>query len=200
MPVHAHEEQVAEAAHPAEGLQEMIEPIYVTGSQPPTAGAKPVGPLVLAMPFEEPDGLVEQSFQRCEMSVRVPVAHGKKGKRLPAYALFIYLSSRPGSIRNLFECLPRMAQMSPWLPLTGSGGLPSRLPLTVTPGERAVSVVLNGPGEGETFRAGPYRFRILEGGAATDGRLGIVEFTLPPAHPSPPQHIHREHDESFLVV
>ena len=54
--------------------------------------------------------------------------------------------------------------------------------------------------EGETIRAGPLRIRILEDGTHTNHRLGLVEVTIPPKVHGPPQHIHREHDETFFVV
>jgi quercetin dioxygenase-like cupin family protein len=44
------------------------------------------------------------------------------------------------------------------------------------------------------------RTRVLEDGTGTDGRLGIVEVTLLPGEPGPPQHVHREHDETFYVL
>lgn len=53
---------------------------------------------------------------------------------------------------------------------------------------------------GEIIAVGALTIRILEDGTNTDHRLGIVEFTLPPATPVPPQHVHREHDETFFVV
>ncbi len=54
--------------------------------------------------------------------------------------------------------------------------------------------------EGDLLSAGPIRLRILEAGELTSHRLGIVEVTLAPHTPGPPQHIHREHDETFYVV
>ena len=54
--------------------------------------------------------------------------------------------------------------------------------------------------EGETIRVGPLRIRILEDGSHTNHRLGLVEVTIPPKVDGPPQHIHREHDETFFVV
>jgi hypothetical protein len=43
-------------------------------------------------------------------------------------------------------------------------------------------------------------FRILADGSAVDGRWGLVECTLAPGWGGPPQHIHREHDESFFIL
>jgi quercetin dioxygenase-like cupin family protein len=59
---------------------------------------------------------------------------------------------------------------------------------------------LVGPGDGEALRAGPIRLRVLESGERTGHRLGMVEITLGPNTPGPPQHIHREHDETFYVI
>ena len=53
---------------------------------------------------------------------------------------------------------------------------------------------------GETIAAGPMTIRVLEDGSHTDHRLGLVEVTIPPRVDGPPQHIHRNHDETFYVV
>ncbi len=63
-----------------------------------------------------------------------------------------------------------------------------------------MTVRLKSPGQGETFASGPVRFRILEDGSGVDGRFGIAECVLGPGWPGPPQHVHREHDETFYVV
>ena len=63
-----------------------------------------------------------------------------------------------------------------------------------------MTVKLTAPGEGEEFPAGPVRFRILEDGTEVDKRFGVVEGYLAPGWAGPPQHIHREHDETFYVV
>jgi len=47
---------------------------------------------------------------------------------------------------------------------------------------------------------GPIRIRILEDGTHTGHRVGITENVLAPAITGPPQHVHREHDETFFVV
>jgi quercetin dioxygenase-like cupin family protein len=54
--------------------------------------------------------------------------------------------------------------------------------------------------EVETFFAGGNTFRVLDDGTSTDGRIGIVECVLDPGWPGPPQHVHREHDETFYVL
>lgn len=54
--------------------------------------------------------------------------------------------------------------------------------------------------EGEVIQAGPMTMRILEDGSHTDHRLGLVEVTIPPGIDGPPQHIHRQHDETFFVI
>ena len=63
-----------------------------------------------------------------------------------------------------------------------------------------MTVKLTAPGAGETFPAGPVRFRVLEDGTGVDGRFGVAECVLAPGWAGPPQHIHREHDETFYVV
>jgi mannose-6-phosphate isomerase-like protein (cupin superfamily) len=63
-----------------------------------------------------------------------------------------------------------------------------------------MSVHLVTPTDGEVIPLGPTSLRVLEDGGHTGGRLGIIECTLLPASAGPPQHIHREHDETFLVV
>ena len=55
-------------------------------------------------------------------------------------------------------------------------------------------------GAGEIIRIGPVEVRVLEDGSRTDNRIGAVEITVPPGIPGPPQHIHRMHDETFLVT
>lgn len=63
-----------------------------------------------------------------------------------------------------------------------------------------MTVKLTAPGEGEEFPAGPVNFRILEDGAGVDRRFGVAECRLAPGWAGPPQHVHREHDETFYVV
>jgi mannose-6-phosphate isomerase-like protein (cupin superfamily) len=63
-----------------------------------------------------------------------------------------------------------------------------------------MTVRLTAPGAGESFPSGPVRFRILEDGVSVEGRFGVAECVLAPAWPGPPQHVHREHDETFYVV
>src|SRR5262245_18648679 len=43
-------------------------------------------------------------------------------------------------------------------------------------------------------------FTILEDGEATAGRIGVVECELAPGWAGPPQHTHRQHDETFYVL
>jgi quercetin dioxygenase-like cupin family protein len=63
-----------------------------------------------------------------------------------------------------------------------------------------MTVRMTGHDNGETFPAGPVTFRILEDGKAVDGRVGVVECRLPPGWGGPPQHVHRQHDETFYVL
>jgi quercetin dioxygenase-like cupin family protein len=54
--------------------------------------------------------------------------------------------------------------------------------------------------EGEMVSVGPLMHRILEDGSHTGHRIGVVEVTLPPRTPGPPEHVHRQHDETFFVL
>ena len=54
--------------------------------------------------------------------------------------------------------------------------------------------------EPETFSAAGCVFRVLDDGTSTAGRLGVVALDLPPGWGGPPQHVHREHDETFYVL
>jgi quercetin dioxygenase-like cupin family protein len=56
------------------------------------------------------------------------------------------------------------------------------------------------PDGGEQVGRGPLGMRILEDGSNTGQRLGVVEVRLAPGVVGPPQHVHREHDETFYVV
>ena len=53
---------------------------------------------------------------------------------------------------------------------------------------------------GETFKAGPIEIRVLEDGSRTDNRFGAVMITVPPKVDQIPPHLHRMHDETFLVI
>lgn len=55
-------------------------------------------------------------------------------------------------------------------------------------------------GTGEIIQIGPVRVRVLEDGSRTDHRIGAVEITVPAGIPGPPQHIHRMHEETFLII
>lgn len=57
-----------------------------------------------------------------------------------------------------------------------------------------------GPLEGEQSGGGPIRCRIIEDGSHTNHRLGLIEATVPPGPAGPPQHLHRQHDETFVVT
>ncbi|HUC12966.1 MAG TPA: hypothetical protein VMS00_00805, partial [Acidimicrobiales bacterium] len=57
-----------------------------------------------------------------------------------------------------------------------------------------------GPNDGEQSGGGPIRCRIIEDGSHTQHRLGLIEVVVPPGPASPPQHVHREHDEIFIVT
>ncbi len=57
-----------------------------------------------------------------------------------------------------------------------------------------------GPDDGEQSGGGPIRCRIIEDGSHTEHRLGLIEAMVPPGPGAPPQHVHREHDETFIVT
>ena len=63
-----------------------------------------------------------------------------------------------------------------------------------------MSIHVVGPNEGEQSGGGPIRVRIIEDGSHTGHRLGLIEASVPPGPAQPPQHIHREHDEIFIVT
>lgn len=63
-----------------------------------------------------------------------------------------------------------------------------------------MTVTLTRPGEGEAWSSGGVRFRVLEDGKTTGGRIGVVQCDLDPGWAGPPQHVHRGHDETFLVL
>lgn len=63
-----------------------------------------------------------------------------------------------------------------------------------------MTIVITGPDDGEVLALGPLTIRVLEDGDNTDGRLGLVECTVKPHSDGPPQHVHREHDETFYVL
>jgi mannose-6-phosphate isomerase-like protein (cupin superfamily) len=62
-----------------------------------------------------------------------------------------------------------------------------------------MDVVLVPAGGGEVL-PGPQRIRLLEDGSNTGHRVGFLEARLPPGTVGPPQHVHREHSETFYVV
>ena len=53
---------------------------------------------------------------------------------------------------------------------------------------------------GEPSGGGPIRCRIIEDGSRTEHRLGLIEAMVPPGSAGPPQHLHLEHDEIFIVT
>lgn len=63
-----------------------------------------------------------------------------------------------------------------------------------------MDVIFVPAGGGEMLGSRPGGMRILEDGAGTGHRIGIVKGSLPPGAGGPPQHIHREHTETFYVV
>ena len=63
-----------------------------------------------------------------------------------------------------------------------------------------MTIHLTSSGQGELIQSGPVTFRIAEDGDVVGGRFGVAECTLAPGWPGTPQHIHRQHDETFYVV
>jgi mannose-6-phosphate isomerase-like protein (cupin superfamily) len=63
-----------------------------------------------------------------------------------------------------------------------------------------VSVNLVPADGGEVIQLAAGHLRVLEDGTNTGHRVGIAEFWIPPKTPGPPQHVHREHDETFFVL
>ena len=63
-----------------------------------------------------------------------------------------------------------------------------------------MSIHVVGPNDGEQSGGGPIRIRIIEDGSHTGHRLGLIEATVPPGPAMPPQHVHRDHDEVFIVT
>lgn len=62
-----------------------------------------------------------------------------------------------------------------------------------------MGVIFVPAGSGEAI-GDPGGLRILEDGSNTGHRIGIIQGRLPPAAGGPPQHIHRQHTETFYVV
>src|SRR3989441_6756648 len=63
-----------------------------------------------------------------------------------------------------------------------------------------MSIHVVGPNDGEQFGGGPIRVRIIEDGSHTGHRVGLIEASVPPGPAMPPQHVHRDHDEVFIVT
>jgi quercetin dioxygenase-like cupin family protein len=61
-------------------------------------------------------------------------------------------------------------------------------------------IVRVSPEQPETIDAGGATFRVLDDGSSTAGRIGVIECQLAPGWTGPPQHVHREHDETFFVL
>ncbi len=67
-------------------------------------------------------------------------------------------------------------------------------------GRTTMSIHVVKPDGGEQSGGGPIRCRIIEDGSHTEHRLGLIESTVPAGPAAPPQHVHREHDETFIVT
>jgi mannose-6-phosphate isomerase-like protein (cupin superfamily) len=64
--------------------------------------------------------------------------------------------------------------------------------------KKAISLVETAAGE--VLHVGPISIRVLEDGSLTDNRLGAVEVSVPAYNAQTPLHVHRMHDETFLVL
>jgi mannose-6-phosphate isomerase-like protein (cupin superfamily) len=62
------------------------------------------------------------------------------------------------------------------------------------------SINLVAAGKEDVIQIGPVQVRVLEDGSRTDNRIGAVKITVPAGISGPPQHIHRMHDETFLIL
>ena len=62
------------------------------------------------------------------------------------------------------------------------------------------AVNITAAGTGDAIQLGPIRMRVLEDGSRTDNRIGAVEIIVPPGVAGPPRHLHRMHDETFLII
>jgi uncharacterized cupin superfamily protein len=62
-----------------------------------------------------------------------------------------------------------------------------------------MGVVLVPAGGGEVL-AGSTGMRILEDGSHTGRRMGVIVDRLLPNSGGPPQHVHRQHSETFYVL
>ena len=56
------------------------------------------------------------------------------------------------------------------------------------------------PGQGRVIELGPLRLTVKESGDHTRGALALVELEASTTFHSPPQHIHRAHEEGFYVL
>jgi quercetin dioxygenase-like cupin family protein len=63
-----------------------------------------------------------------------------------------------------------------------------------------MSIHVVGPNDGEQSGGGPIRVRIIEDGSHTGHRLGLIEASVPPGPAMPPQHVHCDHDQVFIVT
>jgi len=63
-----------------------------------------------------------------------------------------------------------------------------------------MSVRVSRVGEGPRWSVAGAEFRVLADGSAVEGRWGVVQCSIAAGWTGPPQHIHREHDESFFVL
>ena len=63
-----------------------------------------------------------------------------------------------------------------------------------------MSIVIKDPADVERLRAVAGEYRVLLSGADTDGRIAVVEMTLPPGALGAAPHVHHGHEEDFVVT
>src|SRR5436853_7252873 len=63
-----------------------------------------------------------------------------------------------------------------------------------------MSAIVLKPGEGRTIPLGSIHMLVQEDGTHTRGTLGLAEFEVAPHAPTPPPHIHHEHEEGFYIL
>jgi mannose-6-phosphate isomerase-like protein (cupin superfamily)/catechol 2,3-dioxygenase-like lactoylglutathione lyase family enzyme len=121
--------------------------------------------------------------------------------RAPATVVMLYA---PRDDRERDEVL-RLVRASYEFALGSSRQIPraTQAPKFTHPNQQegnVMSIVHVGPSDGEQSGGGPIRCRIIEDGSHTQHRLGLIEATVPAGPGSPPQHVHREHDEIFIMT
>ena len=63
-----------------------------------------------------------------------------------------------------------------------------------------MSVSVSRAEEGQHWSVAGAEFRVLADGSTVEGRWGVVQCSIAAGWTGPPQHIHRQHDESFFIL